>query len=168
MKKLIILVLSLHCVACSNNPEKSAENKNNIDQAIRVPLKDLNLLREKIPEVLLEADKNPYALAKLPITCMLIDQQIDALDQVLSPDVDKVKQDELTEKNHIERGAEKVGEESINAIKRTTESLIPYRSWVRKLTGAERESKLVARAIKSGNLRRAFLKGYKASSCKPE
>jgi len=39
------------------------------------------------------------------------------------------------------------------------ESLIPYRSWVRKLSGAERASKAVAAAISAGMVRRGFLKG---------
>lgn len=166
MKKLVIMLFGFYCVACSHNPEKTSEDKKKIDHAITAPLKDLNLLREKIPEVLLAADKNPYALSEAPVTCERIDQEIKALDQVLAPDIDHPKKKKIKEDNHLERGAEVVGEASINAIRRTTESLVPYRSWVRKLTGAERESKLVARAIKSGNLRRAFLKGFKASSCK--
>jgi hypothetical protein len=166
MKKISMLVLCLYCAACSNTQEKKSEDKNNIDHAITSPLKDLNLLREKIPVALLAADKNPYLLPDMATSCEQLDQEIKSLDQVLAPDVDAPKQQKIKDDNHIERGAELVGEASINAIKRTTESLVPYRSWVRKLTGAERESKLVARAIKSGNLRRAFLKGFKVSSCK--
>jgi hypothetical protein len=37
--------------------------------------------------------------------------------------------------------------------------VVPYRGWVRKLTGAERYSKEVAAAIAAGTVRRAFLKG---------
>lgn len=166
MKKLSILVLCLYCAACSSTQEKASEDKKKIDHAITSPLKDLNLLREKIPAALLAADKNPYLLPDMATSCEQLNQEIKSLDQVLAPDVDVPKQKKIKDDNHIERGAELVGEASINAIRRTTESLVPYRSWVRKLTGAERESKLVARAIKSGNLRRAFLKGFKASSCK--
>jgi hypothetical protein len=166
MKKLSILVLCVYCAACSSTREKTSEDKQKIDHAITSPLKDLNLLREKIPAALLTADKNPYLLPDMATSCEQLDQEIKSLDQVLAPDIDAPKQKKIKDDNHIERGAELVGEASINAIKRTTESLVPYRSWVRKLTGAERESKLVARAIKSGNLRRAFLKGFKVSSCK--
>jgi hypothetical protein len=165
MKEISIIILCVCSIACSNTSEKSLEDKQKIDHAITSPLKDLNLLREKIPATLLVADKNPYALPEMT-SCKQLDQEITALDQVLAPDIDMPKKQKTKEDNHLERGAEAVGEASIDAIRRTTESLVPYRSWVRKLTGAERESKLVARAIKSGNLRRAFLKGFKASSCK--
>jgi hypothetical protein len=36
---------------------------------------------------------------------------------------------------------------------------VPFRGWVRKLSGAERYSRQVAAAIAAGAARRAFLKG---------
>lgn len=37
--------------------------------------------------------------------------------------------------------------------------MIPFRGWVRKLSGAERHSRKVEAAIAAGTVRRAFLKG---------
>jgi len=48
------------------------------------------------------------------------------------------------------------------------EGVIPFRGWVRKLTGAERHDKLVANAIGAGRVRRAYLKGLgEARGCNP-
>lgn len=44
--------------------------------------------------------------------------------------------------------------------------MIPFRGWVRKLTGAERYSRKVSAAIAAGAIRRAYLKGLgQAAGC---
>ncbi|MBK8188410.1 MAG: hypothetical protein IPK77_14785 [Cellvibrio sp.] len=166
-KVLIALILCACSAACSSIHENAVEDKEKIDMAIKAPLKDLNLIREKIPVALLQIYKNPYLLPDEYSSCSDLEQEIDNLDQVLEPDLDAILENKRKNDSRFERGLESVGEESIKFVKKTTESVIPYRSWVRKLSGAERESKLVARVIKSGNLRRAFLKGVKAARCKP-
>ena len=40
------------------------------------------------------------------------------------------------------------------AVRRTVEGMVPFRSWVRKLTGAEKHSKEVAASIIAGGVRR--------------
>jgi hypothetical protein len=59
----------------------------------------------------------------------------------------------------MEKGTTMAGDSAIDALRGTTEGLIPFRGWVRKLTGAERHSKEVASAIAAGIVRRAYLKG---------
>ena len=49
------------------------------------------------------------------------------------------------------------------ALQGAAESVVPFRSWVRKLTGAEKHSKHVAAAIAAGTVRRAFLKGLRVA-----
>ena len=44
-------------------------------------------------------------------------------------------------------------------MRRTVEGFVPFRSWLRKLSGAEKHSKQVAAAITAGAIRRAYLKG---------
>jgi hypothetical protein len=46
-----------------------------------------------------------------------------------------------------------------NALQKTVEGAIPFRGWVRKLSGAERHSEDIAASIGAGTARRAFLKG---------
>ncbi|HEX5775342.1 MAG TPA: hypothetical protein VFX95_01555, partial [Caulobacteraceae bacterium] len=48
------------------------------------------------------------------------------------------------------------------------QDVIPFRGWVRKLTGAERHDRLVGQAIHAGQVRRAYLKGLgEARGCNP-
>lgn len=162
MKNFVLVMVCISCVACSSNRD-TKKDTDQINQAITSPFKDLNLLREKIPDVLLKASENPYALTETE-NCDSVTAEIHSLNKALAPDIDQpVKK---SDDNHIERGANALGDASIKALKRTTESLVPYRSWVRKLTGAEKSSQVVEDAINAGNLRRAFLKGYSAQVCK--
>src|SRR6266480_371568 len=52
---------------------------------------------------------------------------------------------------------------TVRALRHTAEGVVPFRGWVRKLSGAERYSKQVAAAIAAGTARRAFLKGLGVS-----
>ncbi len=72
-----------------------------------------------------------------------------------------MKKTHATENNPslIERGSNAVSDAAGNALEGAAESVIPFRGWVRKLSGAERYSKEVAAAIAAGTIRRAFLKG---------
>ena len=54
----------------------------------------------------------------------------------------------------------------VGVVRHTAEGLIPFRGWVRKLSGAERYSKQVLDAITAGIIRRAYLKGLgQAKGC---
>ncbi|MCR5881556.1 hypothetical protein LRS03_01205 [Rhizobacter sp. J219] len=66
----------------------------------------------------------------------------------------------------IERGVTLATNEAIGSVRSAAEGVVPYRKWVRKLSGAERYSKDVAAAIAAGTVRRAYLKGQLvARSC---
>ena len=131
--------------------------------AVIAPLGDLNLVRAKIPPALREAAVAPYG-APDPHDCANLAERIRALDAVLGADLDAPKSG--NEASLLERGVDQVGKASINMISDTTTSIVPFRGWVRRLTGAERHSKRVAAAITAGSLRRAYLKGYaRAQGC---
>jgi hypothetical protein len=106
-----------------------------VGQAATTPLSDLNIVRADIPAVLAAAQK--------------------ALDAALGPDLDTPATD--ANPSLIERSAN-------DALRRTAEGVIPFRGWVRKLTGAERYSREVAAAIAAGTIRRAYLKGLGAAA----
>jgi hypothetical protein len=62
----------------------------------------------------------------------------------------------------VERG----GDTAADLLRGTAEGVVPFRGWVRKLSGAERYAKEVAAAIAAGTIRRAFLKGLgQATGC---
>jgi hypothetical protein len=126
-----------------------------MSEAAITPLNDLNLVHSEIPPILKAARKGPYA-RPLDTGCPAVIDEISALDEVLEPDVDATKSD--YKPTLVERGAVAIEDAAVGVVRDTT-SVIPFRGWVRKLSGAERSSKDVAAAIGAGNLRRAYLKG---------
>ena len=127
-----------------------------VTEAISSPFNDLNLIRAKIPDTLLSAKAAPYAL---PPTrgCDGLRAEVQALDAALGADLDTPPT--AANPGLIERGADTVGDAAGSALRGAAEGLVPFRSWVRKLTGAERNSRELAAAIAAGTVRRAFLKG---------
>ena len=130
--------------------------------AAATPLNDLNLLHARIPAVLVAARKAPY-LAPADPTCGGLTVEILALNAALGEDLDAPPR---PGPGLLERGKTEVESAALGAVKSSAEALIPYRGWVRKLTGAERASREVTKAIAAGIVRRAYLKGLgKAQGC---
>jgi hypothetical protein len=131
--------------------------------AATAPLHDLNLVRAKIPPALLAAHKAPYAPPADP-SCLGLSTEIRQLDAALGEDLDAP-----SVKAHptlVEHGKTVVDEAAVGAVRHAAEGLIPYRNWVRKLSGAERYSSLVTGAVGAGIVRRAYLKGLgQAQGC---
>lgn len=141
----------------------SQANRSSIAGAVTAPLRDVNVLRTKIPTSLLEALAEPYA--RPPDSgCAAIIAQVGALDEALGPDMDV----QSPEKPRKERIKEKAESGAYGLMAGAAEGVIPFRGWVRKLTGAERHDKLVGNAIGAGRVRRAYLKGLGESrGCNP-
>jgi len=160
----LALVLPVFISACAvHGTAPKTQTSSRVGEAITAPLADLNLLRTRIPPVLIEAQKFPYQLPANS-TCEMLVDEIRMLDEALGPDLDAPKPD--TDLTLMERGTEEAGDAAIGAIRNTAVSWMPYRSWVRKLTGAEKDSKEVASAIAAGIVRRAYLKGLgQAQGC---
>lgn len=141
----------------------ASKTTSRVTGAATTPLNDLNIVRADIPEVLVDAQKGPYLMPK-EANCSAIGTEIRKLDDALGPDLDAPASGDAP--SLLERGTTAVENSAVGAVQRTAEGLIPFRSWVRKLTGAERYSKRVSAAITAGSVRRAFLKGVGASqSC---
>ncbi len=124
--------------------------------AATAPLDDLNLRREYIPTVLLQAEASPYDLRNLN-QCSTIGAEIARLNEALGPDTDEPPAQDGTFLS--ERAADAVAKAALDAIRDATTDFIPGRSWIRRLSGAEQHSRHVQSAIEAGRLRRAFLKG---------
>jgi len=131
-----------------------------IGTAASVPLTDLNVAQEDIPAVLLTARANPYQLPASQ-NCVAISLEIRELDEVLGADLDAPVSP--ADPSLIRRASWLIQDQAVGALQRTAEGLIPFRGWVRKLSGAERHSKHVSACIAAGSVRRAFLKGFAAS-----
>jgi hypothetical protein len=135
-----------------------------ITQAATTPLSDLNLVHADIPPVLLAAMKAPYA-DPADGGCPGLLTEIHALDAALGADLDTPAT--ASNPSLVERSAGAVGGAAVGALQGVAEGVVPFRGWVRKLSGAERYSKEVAAAIAAGTVRRAFLKGLgHAAGCK--
>jgi hypothetical protein len=164
---------SITLVACSTtqptpaqqaSATKSEAAQQAVTQAAVTPLNDLNLVRAEIPEVLRAAAREPY-VAPMDKTCAGLTTAIQALDAVLGADLDTPPT--AANPSLIDRGSNAAGDAASGALRRTAEGVIPFRGWVRKLTGAERYSREVAAAITAGTIRRAYLKGLGQSAACP-
>lgn len=149
-KRFVLICLVLGLSACAS------KDQSRVTDAAMAPLSDLNLVKADIPAVLLTAQQQPYAVPG-EATCESLLADIKALDAVLGPDLDAPASE--NNPSLIERGSNEAKNAAVGALRSTTESVVPFRGWVRKLTGAERYSKKVAAAIAAGTVRRAFLKG---------
>ena len=120
------------------------------------PLHDLNLMRVEIPPVLLAARLAPFARPD-DLSCAALAVHILELDAVLGvePDTAQAPPDDAL----IERGADLAVDAVEGLLQGALAGVIPFRRWVRMLTGAERHAREVAAAIVAGSLRRAYLKG---------
>ena len=147
----LLLILSAAC---------TTQNQSAVADATTTPLRDINLVHAEIPVVLVEAQQAPYGVPA-NYSCSSLESGIHALDEVLGPDLDTP----ATANNPglIERGSNAASTAAIGALQSTAEGVVPFRSWVRKLSGAERYSNKVAAAIAAGVVRRAFLKGLRVS-----
>ena len=124
------------------------------------------MLRTKIPQVLLDSLSDPYA-RPFPMTCKEIAALIAPLDEALGPDMDQPKPSKA-DQGLIADSRDFIADEAMGELVGAAQDIIPYRGWVRRLTGAERHDKLVRSAITAGGIRRGYLKGVGlAKGCKP-
>jgi len=129
---------------------------NVVGDVVSGPFKDLNLVKQDIPPVLAVLGGQPYT-PPADATCTGLANEVVALDEVLGPDLDTV----TTAGPSGRRTAAK-------ALTQASHSLVPYRSWIRKLSGAEKRAERLAAALLTGTARRAFLKGLGAAQgCEP-
>jgi hypothetical protein len=129
--------------------------------AAAAPLNDLGITKQEIPAVLEKAKENPYRPPENR-SCTAIAREIRELDEALGPDYDAPPSSK-DEDSLMNKASDVAEDQAVGAVQRTAEGLIPFRSWVRKLSGAERHSKHVSACITAGSVRRAYLKGLAAS-----
>ncbi len=176
MRSLLPLAVAVPLlVACASKSEPplqkiqttSDANKEGIAGAAQAPLRDMNLVRTKIPPVLLEAIADPYARPPgKKITCETLIMMVAPLDLALGEDVDRRPPED--NEDLMDRSKRMAGSAAFGAMASAAQDLIPMRGWVRKLSGAEKHDKLVQHAVASGAIRRAYLKGLGESrGCNP-
>jgi hypothetical protein len=176
MRSLLLTAAALPLLAaCASGseppPQKiqttSEANKDGLTGAAAAPLRDMNVLRTKIPPALLEAMADPYARPPgKKISCDTLIMLVAPLDLALGEDVDRRPPED--NEDLMDRGKRMAGSAAFGAMASAAQDLIPMRGWVRKLSGAEKHDSLVQHAMASGAIRRAYLKGLgEARGCEP-
>lgn len=152
MRSLTLALAVLALSACAT------KKQNRIEEISATPLRDLNISKAEIPAVLRAAMDHPYALPA-ERSCPALQDLVLELDDELGPDID-VPEEKL---GALDASRQAVGNAATGALQRTVEGAIPFRGWIRKLSGAERQSRQVQAAVLAGKIRRGFLKGVMAS-----
>jgi hypothetical protein len=137
--------------------ERLDATRRGLGEAAITPLKDVGLIKPEAPKMLSDI-KYPYEIGALVNGCAQVTYEIGALDALLGSESYQPK---------ARRGNDDVALDAAqNATIDAADSamdLIPFRSWVRKATGAEKAEREQARAIEMGQTRRSFLRGYGAA-----
>jgi hypothetical protein len=154
-KTLLAAALCLSLVACSSG--RTADTRRGVGGAAYIPFRDVGLIRPEIP-LLLRNLQYPYSTAALS-NCAAVTHEIAELDAVLGPE----SYQPGPNRNAWDRSGDFMEEQTIEAAQSTAQDLIPFRSWVRRISGASAAEREALRAVANGQQRRTFLRGYGAS-----
>lgn len=154
-KLIVAATLALAIASCSSG--RTADTRRGVADAAYTPLRDVGLLRPEIP-LLLRNLHYPYSTVRLT-DCAAVQREINDLNSVLGPE----SYQPGPNRNVWDRSGDFVEEQTIEAAESTAADLIPFRSWVRRISGASRAEREALRAVANGQQRRTFLRGYGAS-----
>jgi hypothetical protein len=166
---LLCCAAALALSACVTEPDNGSPKVQTTAEADRSgvkgvaesPLRDLNVLRTKIPEVLLHAMADPYERPG-PGRCADLVERLKPLNEALGEDLD------VTSKEGQQGMIAKGKTTALTVASGAASDVIPFRGWIRKLSGAEQHDRYVQAAITAGAVRRAYLKGLgEAKGCDP-
>lgn len=152
---LAVGLLALAVAGCGTG--RTADTRRGVSDAAYIPFRDVGLIRPEIP-LLLRNLQYPYSTATLA-DCAAVSREIAQLDAVLGPE----SYQPGPNRNIWDRSGDFVEEQTIQAAEDTASDLIPFRSWVRRISGASRAERDALRAVANGQQRRTFLRGYGAS-----
>lgn len=149
---IVIAAVGLALPATAQTPPPRSTAEQAADSATRVatqPLRDLNMSGGGISPELEAIMKEPYSLKGLR-GCADYKREIDRITKLVGPDVDSPEA----------RAAPGTSTEFVlGTAESVATSLIPGRSIVRQLSGANAAEKRARAATLAASLRRAFLKG---------
>ena len=127
------------------NPRPVTDHTVTAQDVATTPLTDLNMKKNPVPQVLVDAIQHPYDLTGLN-NCTQILGAVGKLDAVLGEDLDvqKAKGEKLT---------------AGSLSKAVVSAFIPFEGVIRQVSGAAVAKAKMQLAIHAGSERRAFLKG---------
>lgn len=150
-KSVTLLLAGALCLAFSS----CASSNKNKDNIIDEPLSDIGLVKKGVPPALAQIT-SPYAYTE-GYDCAFIAYQISQLDAVLGPD--EMKSSNFDDRSMAQKSGEFASAAASDAVKSAAKGIIPARSIVRKLTGAEKADNELNKATNLGKIRRGFLHG---------
>lgn len=150
---LLSLSLASGAVAQDNSNQSTMKKAENIATQ---PARDVGIEKTKIPSVLTDAVRQPYA-APAPNSCKGITADIAELNEALGPDFTGNPTD----------NEDKFGRLASAGAGAVVNSLIPFRGLVREVSGAAPAERRLDAAINAGTARRGYLRGLaQAKGCK--
>lgn len=156
-------LLALSACASAQSRERGEKSiqatREGVVGAAIAPLEDVGLIKPEIPAAIAKIDY-PYMLPNATDPCALIGEEIARLDVVLG--AEDYNDQGSAQAPVIERGLDEAYDAASGAVIGAVNDLtaIPFRSWVRKASGADKAAKQARRALELGYARRAFLRGY--------
>ena len=163
MKPVLLTLSALGLALAAGCASKTASEATNtayvqtragFAEAAMTPLEDLNLRRDEIPPAL-EAVGNPYEFPA-EATCAEIETHITGLNNVLGPDWDAPPGGDETPLS--ERAGDAASDGILGTVASEAGGILPYRGWVRRLSGANAHEKKIKQAYDRGAHRRTYLK----------
>lgn len=140
-----VTLFAAPALAQQQTPTPLPDREPNAVDVAKTPVTDLNLDKQEIPQVLINAQSTPYDLNGLGRCAQLI-AAVEELDAILGPDIDLPQE----ARDRISAG---------HVAKTVVGSLIPFRGLIREVSGANAHDRAVRAAIQAGMARRGFLKG---------
>lgn len=149
----VLAVLLASAPVFAQAPPPAAEKGDKLERAAEAvatrPARDLNLVKDKIPPLLLRIMDAPYDIRTLR-TCAALRGEVSRLTAVIGPDVDSA---EVRRK----KGKQSASEFILDGV--SSISFIPFSGLIRKISGAEAEQRRAQAAVLAGHIRRAYIKG---------
>jgi hypothetical protein len=146
-------------VAASTNGDENPLSRDQMQgaasDAARQPLRDIGLLRRKIPTALARI-ADPYAEPSGP-GCVWITYELNQLNAALGSETAIMPV--ASQESSSARGSRAAGEAARDMIRSAGARLLPGRSVIRQLSGAKSADELYEAAEERGKVRRGYLKG---------
>lgn len=146
------------CSTTKGAEERVDDVRRGVVDAAASPFRDIGLVRPEVPDTL-QGLAYPYSNQGLTVGCDAVLYEIGKLDAILG--VEHFQPG--AERGISSKGLDAIEGAVINAARDAAGDIIPYRGWVRRLSGAAKAEKEASRAIIQGQTRRAYLRGYGAA-----
>ena len=151
----IALLLLAH--GCKSASAGGGRDDGGLVHAAATPLRDVGLLRPDVPDAL-KALRYPYTLTAPAGDCAAVAVAIAAMDTLLGEESYQPAADQRLST----RARTEAGDYAASSVADAAADVLPYRGWVRRLSGANRAERRAAAAYAMGEQRRTFLRGYAA------